>query len=91
MLIRSDAEIVQSFDESVHRGLGLVHIDYDAAHVQALAFEDVDIAYQNVLDNLRDLLRDIAPDEREDEFIELMAIMPFAEYDIKFTDLGDIV
>ena len=37
-------DIVQSFDESVHCGLGLVHIDYDAAHVQALAFENVDKA-----------------------------------------------
>lgn len=55
------------------------------------AFEDVDLAYQNVLENLRDLLRDVSPELRKDELDDLMSIMPFAEYDIKFTDLGDIV
>lgn len=55
------------------------------------AFEDVDLAYQNVLENLRDLLRDVSPELRKDEFDDLMTIMPFAEYDIKFTDLGDII
>ena len=54
------------------------------------AFEDVDIAYQNVLSNLRLLLADIRPDEREAEFEELMTIMPFADYDIKYEELGDI-
>lgn len=55
------------------------------------AFEDVDLAYQNVLENLRDLLRDVSPELRKDELDDLMTIMPFAEYDIKFTDLEDII
>jgi hypothetical protein len=66
-----------------------IHTDfYDD---KKFAFEDVDIAYQNVLENLRNLLRDIPPEQREDEFNDLMSIMPFAEYDIKFTDLGEFI
>jgi hypothetical protein len=66
-----------------------IHTDfYDD---KKFAFEDVDIAYQNVLENLRDLLRDVSPEQREDEFNDLMSIMPFAEYDIKLTDLGEII
>jgi hypothetical protein len=66
-----------------------IHTDfYDD---KKFAFEDVDVAYQNVLENLRDLLRDVSPEQREDEFTDLMTIMPFAEYDIKFTDLGEFI
>lgn len=54
------------------------------------AFEDVDIALQNTMKNLRDLLKDVSPEQRKDEFDELMTIMPFAEYDIKLEDLGEI-
>lgn len=66
-----------------------IHIDfYDD---KKFAFEDVDVAYQNVLENLRNLLQDIPHEQREDEFNDLMSIMPFAEYDIKFTDLGEFL
>ena len=86
-----DKRKMQTLLHLLEQNLPVNAIHTDFYDDKKFAFEDVDIAYQNVLDNLRDLLRDIAPDEREDEFIELMAIMPFAEYDIKFTDLGDIV
>jgi hypothetical protein len=38
---------------------------------------------------MRDLLCDLAPTERKAEFDDLMNIVPFSEYDIKFEDLGD--
>lgn len=64
-----------------------IHTDfYDD---RKFAFEDVDVAFQNIMKNLHELLSDIAPEQREDEFNELMSIMPFAEYDIKFEDLED--
>jgi len=64
-----------------------IHTDF--YEDKKFAFEDVDVAYKNVMENLCDLLREILPDQREDEFNDLMSIMPFAEYDIKFTDLED--
>jgi hypothetical protein len=86
-----DKRKMQTLLHLLEQNLPVNAIHTDFYDDKKFAFEDVDVAYQNVLENLRDLLRDIAPDEREDEFNELMAIMPFAEYDIKFTDLGDIV
>ena len=54
------------------------------------AFEDVDVALENVKSNLRELLREMRPEDRADGFAELMTMMPFAEYDLSFDDLGDI-
>lgn len=64
-----------------------IHTDfYDD---KKFAFEDVDVSYQNVISNLRDLLTEIAPDQRKAEFDELMQMLPFSEYEIRFEDLGE--
>ena len=54
------------------------------------AFEDVDVALENVKTNLKELLREISPEDRLEGFKELMTIMPFSEYDLSFEDLGDL-
>lgn len=54
------------------------------------AFEDVDVALENVKDNLKELLKEMSPDDRREGFAELMTMMPFAEYDLSFEDLGDL-
>ena len=54
------------------------------------AFEDVDVALENVKANLKELLKEISPDDRREGFTELMTMMPFAEYDLSFEDLGDL-
>lgn len=86
-----DKRKMQTLLHLLEQNLPVNAIHTDFYDDKKFAFEDVDVAYQNVLENLRDLLRDIAPDEQEAEFNDLMSIMPFAEFDIKFTDLGDIV
>ena len=40
--------------------------------------------------NLRALLKEVKPEYREEEFKELMSLMPFSEFEIRFEDLGDI-
>ena len=55
------------------------------------AFEDVDVALQNVKTNLVDLLKQVAPLDREEEFKDLMTMIPFSEYDIKFEDLESLI
>ena len=42
------------------------------------------------MENLRELLREVKPEYREEEFKELMGMMPFSEYEIRYEDLGDI-
>ena len=54
------------------------------------AFEDVDVALEDVKANLKDLLEEMNPDDRREGFAELMTMMPFAEYDLSFEDLGDL-
>ena len=53
------------------------------------AFEDIDISLQNVKTNIRELLSEVPRNERKEAFQEIMGMMPFAEYDICFEDLGD--
>lgn len=68
--------------------LNTIHSDfYDD---KKFAFEDMHSAYENVIDNLRMLLRDLSPEERMDEFKELMQIAPFSEFEITYDNLGDI-
>ncbi len=55
------------------------------------AFEDVDIAYQNAKNNLIDLLKQVSPEEREEEFNDLMTMIPFSEYEIKYSDLEGLI
>ena len=54
------------------------------------AFEDVDVALENVKSNLRELLEEMNPENRYEGFKDLMTMMPFAEYDLSFEDLGDL-
>lgn len=54
------------------------------------AFEDVDIALENVKANLKELLKEMQPEDRREGFKDLMTMMPFAEYDLAFEDLGDL-
>ena len=53
------------------------------------AFEDVDIALENVKKNIIELLRDIEKEKREECFQDLMKMKPFSEYDISIEDLGE--
>jgi hypothetical protein len=54
------------------------------------AFEDVDVALENVKANLKELLKEMRPEDRQEGFKDLMTMMPFAEYDLAFEDLGDL-
>ena len=81
---------MQTFLRLLEQNIPVNAIHTDFYDDRKFAFEDVDIAYHNVLENLRELLRDIEPAQREEEFNDLMLIMPFAEYDIKFEDLGEL-
>lgn len=54
------------------------------------AFEDTEIAFDNIKKNIRDLLYEVEPDKRREAFLEIMTMMPFAEYDLSFEDLGDL-
>ncbi len=53
------------------------------------AFEDVDVALENVKKNLRDLLVELPVNVRREEFGELMKMKPFSEYTLSYEDLGD--
>lgn len=53
------------------------------------AFEDADVALKNIKDNLIELLVELPPSIRRDEFDDLMKMKPFSEYDLSFEDLGD--
>ena len=86
-----DKRKMQTFLRILEQNIPVNAIHTNFYDDKKFAFEDVDLAYQNVLENLRDLLRDVSPELRKDEFDDLMTIMPFAEYDIKFADLGDII
>ena len=87
---QKDKRKMQTFLRLLEQNIPVNAIHTDFYDDKKYAFEDVDIAYQNVLTNLRVLLAEIDPDERKAEFEELMTIMPFADYDIKYEDLGDI-
>lgn len=85
-----DKRKMQTFLRLLEQNIPVNAIHTDFYDDKKFAFEDVDISYQNVLSNLRALLAEINPEERKAEFEELMTIMPFADYDIKYEDLGDI-
>ena len=85
-----DKRKMQTFLRLLEQNIPVNAIHTDFYDDKKFAFEDVDVAYQNVLSNLRELLSEISPEERNAEFEELMTIMPFADYDIKYEDLGDI-
>ena len=85
-----DTRKMQTFIRLLEQNIPVNAIHTDFSDDRKFAFEDLDEAYQNILNNLRDLLRDVPPAQREEEFNELMQIMPFAEYDIQFSDLGEI-
>lgn len=54
------------------------------------AFEDVNEAYENVKQNIRELLGEVAPADRLAAFDEIMSVRPFSEYEITFEELGEI-
>lgn len=54
------------------------------------AFEDVDEAFENVKQNIRELLSEIPPDSRQEAFEEIMSVRPFSEYELTLNELGDI-
>lgn len=54
------------------------------------AFEDVDVALENVKSNLKELLTEMKPEDREAGFQDLMTMKPFSEYDLSIEDLGDL-
>ena len=87
---QKDKRKMQTFLRLLEQNIPVNAIHTDFYDDKKFAFEDVDIAYQNMLSNLRALLAEISPEERAAEFEELMTIMPFADYDIKYEDLGDI-
>ena len=40
-------------------------------------------------DSLKELLKEVSPDDRMEGFKELMTMKPFSEYDLTLEDLGD--
>ena len=66
-----------------------IHTDfYDD---KKFAFEDMDTAYENIKKNLKDLLSEMKPEDREEGFNELMTMKPFSEYEIMLEELGDFL
>lgn len=65
-----------------------IHTDfYDD---KKFAFEDMEVALDNIKKNIRDLLSEVEPEKRREAFLQIMTMMPFAEYDLSFEDLGDL-
>ncbi len=74
----------------IEQNIPLNRIHSDFYDDKKFASEDVNKAYENVKENLRMLLRELSPEKRIDEFNELMQMAPFSEYEITYSDLGDI-
>ena len=85
-----DKSKFQTFIRLIEQNIPVNAIHSDFYDDKKYAFEDVDVSLQNAIANLRSLLREVQPEYREDEFAELMSMMPFSEYEIRFEDLGDI-
>lgn len=85
-----DKSKFQTFIKLIEQNIPVNAIHSDFFDDRKYAFEDVDVSLQNAMDNLRSLLKEVKPESREDEFKELMSIMPFSEFEIKYKDLGDI-
>lgn len=86
-----DKRKMQTLLRLLEQNLPVNAIHTDFHDDRKFAFEDVDIAYQNTVNNLCELLKDVSPEQREEEFNELMQIMPFAEYEINYSDVEDII
>ena len=68
----ADKRKMQTFLRLLEQNIPVNAIHTDFYDDKKFAFEDVDIAYQNMLSNLRALLAEISPEERAAEFEELM-------------------
>ena len=85
-----DKSKFHTFIKLIEQNIPVNAIHSDFYDDKKYAFEDVDISLQNAMENLRELLREVKPEYREEEFKELMGMMPFSEYEIRYEDLGDI-
>lgn len=86
----SDKRKLMVFMRLLEQNIPVNAIHTDFYDDKKYAFEDTDIALKNVIQNIKDLLSDIKPEDRKEAFNEIMSVNPFAEYDIKYEDLGDI-
>ena len=87
---RPDQRKMKVFLRLLEQNIPVNAIHTDFYDDKKYAFEDVDIALENVKSNLKELLKEMNPEERREGFSELMKMMPFAEYDLSFEDLGDL-
>lgn len=85
-----DKKKFQTFIRIIEQNIPVNAIHSDFYDDKKYAFEDVDVSLQNAMANLRSLLKEVKPEYREEEFKELMSLMPFSEFEIRFEDLGDI-
>ena len=85
-----DKKKFQTFIKIIEQNIPVNAIHSDFYDDKKYAFEDVDVSLQNAMTNLRSLLKEVKPEYREEEFKELMSLMPFSEFEISFEDLGDI-
>ena len=85
-----DKKTLQIFIKLIEQTIPVNAIHSDFYDDKKYAFEDVDVSLQNAIFNLKSLLKDVKPEDRKAVFEELMGIMPFSEFDLKFDDLGDI-
>lgn len=81
---------LQIFVRLIEQTIPVNSIHTDFYEDKKYAFEDVDGSLENIIMNLKDLLKEVRIDQRQDEFMELMSMMPFSDYDIKYSDLGEI-
>lgn len=86
----TDKRKFQTFVRLIEQNIPVNAIHSDFYDDKKYAFEDVDVSFQNAVQNITELLREVKPEYRRDEFNDLMGMMPFSEYEIKFEDLGDI-
>lgn len=85
----SDKRKFQTFIKLIEQNIPVNAIHSDFYDDKKYAFEDVDISYQNVIKNIIELLSEVDLEYRKEEFDELMKLLPFSEYEIRYEDLGE--
>ena len=83
-----DKQKLNTFIKLIEQNIPVNAIHTDFYDDKKFAFEDVDEAFQNVKNNLVELLTEQPIEKRRNSFVELMQMKPFSDYDITFEDLG---
>ena len=86
----SDSRKMKVFLRLLEQNIPVNAIHTDFYDDKKYAFEDIDIALENVKRNLKELLLEMSPEDRQAGFQDLMTMKPFSEYELTIEDLGDL-